>query len=83
MPSLFLWEGNQATDPNFDAKKFNDDWWATRYHSPSDDMQQPMNLDASVEFMQIDFLIGLDIAQDPQRPAWKPGDFFGETFGRK
>jgi len=83
VPSLFLWEGNQATDPNFDARKFNDDWFATRYHSPSDDMQQPMNLDASVEFMQIDFLIGLDIAQDPQRPAWKPGDFFGETFGRK
>jgi hypothetical protein len=42
-----------------------------------------MNLDASVQFMQLNFLIGYDIAQDPQRPAWKPGDFFGETFGRK
>src|ERR1700730_17283486 len=51
-----------------------------RRHAPSDDMIQPMNLDAVVEFMQIDFLVGYDIVQDPKRPAWKPGDFFGETF---
>jgi len=46
-------------------------------------MNQPMNLDASVQFMQINFLVGYDVAQDPQRPTWKPGDFFGENFGRK
>jgi hypothetical protein len=26
---------------------------------------------------------GYDIAQDPQRPKWKPGDFFGENLGAK
>lgn len=83
VPSVFLSEGEEATDPNFDAKKFMDNWVATRYHAPSDDMNQPMNLDASVQFMQIDFLIGYDVAQDPQRPTWKPGDFFGENFSRK
>jgi hypothetical protein len=83
VPSVFIYEGEEARDPNFNAKKFNEEWIATRYHSPSDDMNQPMDLDASVEFMQVDFLVGYDIAQDPQRPAWKPGDFFGETFGRK
>jgi len=54
-----------------------------RYHQPSDDLNQPLNFDASVEYMQIVFLTGYYIAQDPQRPEWKPGDFFGETFGRK
>jgi hypothetical protein len=83
VPSVFITEGEQARDPNFNAKKFNDDWHATRYHSPSDDMNQPLDFDAAVEFMQVDFLVGYDIAQDPQRPTWKPGDFFGETFGRK
>jgi hypothetical protein len=83
VPSLFISEGNQARDPKFNAKKFGEDWGATRYHMPSDDMNQPLNFDAPVEFMQIDFLIGYDIAQDPERPRWKPGDFFGETFGRK
>ena len=83
VPSVFITEGEDARDPNFNAKKFNDDWIATRYHSPSDDMNQPLDFDAAVEFMQVDFLVGYDIAQDPQRPSWKPGDFFGETFGRK
>ena len=82
VPSLFISEGEEARDPKFNTKKFNEEWVATRYHAPSDDMSQPMDLDASVEFMQVDFLVGYDIAQDPQRPWWKPGDFFGETFGR-
>ncbi len=83
VPSVFITEGEEARDPNFDAKKFNQHWTATRYHSPSDDMNQPFDFDAAVEFMRVDFLVGCDIAQNPQRPTWKPGDFFGETFGRK
>jgi Zn-dependent M28 family amino/carboxypeptidase len=82
IPSVFISEGNEAKDPNFNAKKFNDEWIATRYHSPSDDMNQPLDFDAAVEFMQVDFLVGYDISQNPLRPQWKPGDFFGETFGR-
>jgi hypothetical protein len=83
VPSVFISEGEQAKDPKFNAKKFNEQWTATRYHAPSDDMNQPMDFDASVEFMRVNFLIGYDVAQDPQRPMWKPGDFFGESFGRK
>ena len=83
VPSLFISEGEEARDPKIDGKKFSEEWIATRYHAPSDDMNQPMDLDASVEFMQLDFLVGYDIAEDPQRPAWKPGNFFGENFGRK
>jgi hypothetical protein len=83
VPSVFITEGEEARDPKFNVKKFNEEWIATRYHAPSDDMSQPMDLDASVEFMQVDFLVGYDIAQDPQRPMWKAGDFFGENFGRK
>jgi Peptidase family M28/PA domain len=83
IPSLMITEGEKARGPAVDAKKLNEEWTRTRYHAPSDDMNQPMNLDAAVEFMQIDFLVGYDIAQDPKRPAWKPGDFFGETFSRR
>ena len=83
VPSVFISEGEEAKDPSVDGKKFAEQWIASRYHAPSDDMNQPLNFDAAVQFMQIDFLVGYDIAQDPQRPRWKPGDFFGETFGRK
>ncbi len=83
VPSLYIREGYEAKDPKIDAKKFTEQWIATRYHTPSDDMSQPMNLDAAVQFMQLHFLVGYDIANDPQRPRWNAGDFFGEMFGRK
>ena len=83
VPSVFISEGYEARDPKVDGKKATDEWTATRYHQPSDDMSQPMDLNAAVQFMQINFLVGYDIANDPERPRWNPGDFFGETFGRK
>ena len=83
VPSVFISEGEEARDPKVNGKKFSEEWIATRYHAPSDDMNQPMDLDASVQFMQIDFLVGYDVAQEPKRPAWKPGDFFGDSFGYK
>jgi Zn-dependent M28 family amino/carboxypeptidase len=82
VPSVFISEGYEAKDPGVDGKKVSDEWRATRYHKPSDDMSQPMDLNASLQFMQLHFLVGYDIANDPQRPRWNPGDFFGETFGR-
>jgi hypothetical protein len=30
----------------------------------------------------VNYRIGLAIGDDPARPAWKPGDFFGGKFGR-
>ena len=83
VPSVFISEGEEAKDPSVNGKKFNEQWIATRYHSPSDDMNQPLNFDASVQFMQVNFLVGYDVAQDRKRPTWKPGDFFGESFARK
>jgi hypothetical protein len=83
VPSVIISEGTEARDPKIDGKKFQDEWTANRYHAPSDDMNQPMDLAAAEEFMQLDFLVGYDIAQDPQRPTWKPGDFFGELFGHR
>src|SRR5256885_5853653 len=83
VPAICINEGFKTKDPNVDGRKFVENWIATRYHSPSDDMNQPLNFDATVQFMQINFLIGYDVAQQQERPAWKPGDFFGELYGRK
>jgi hypothetical protein len=44
-------------------------------------MNQPLNFDASIQYLQLNFLVGYDVAQERQRPAWKVGDFFGGLFG--
>src|SRR5581483_12006260 len=38
VPAVSISEGLEAKDPNVDGLKFVEDWIATRYHSPKDDM---------------------------------------------
>lgn len=81
VPSLFLFMGLQS-DPGVDAAARFHEWGRTRYHTPQDDLGQPMDLNAGARHAQLNFLVGLEIANAAEKPAWKPGDFFGEMFGR-
>jgi len=83
IPSVSLGEGFQAKDPNVEGKKLSDDYVRLHYHAPSDDMSQHFDFEASVEFMQINFLVGYDVAQAPERPTWNRNDFFGKAFGHE
>ena len=51
------------------------------YHSPKDDLNQPLDFESAAGLAQLDFLIGYEVAQNNERPRWTPGDFFGEKFG--
>jgi hypothetical protein len=46
-------------------------------------MDLPVHWESFAKLARVNARIGLAIANDPQRPAWLPGDFFGEIFGRK
>jgi hypothetical protein len=50
------------------------------YHQPSDEWSPTTNYDAMAIEVRYYFLIGLSVALDPARPAWKPGDIFGTLF---
>jgi len=83
VPAVLLGEGLHARDPEVDSKKLSDDYVRLHYHAPSDDMSQHFDFDASVQFMQMNFLVGYDVAQAPERPTWNRNDFFGKTFGHE
>jgi len=83
IPAIAIWAGFTARDPKVDGRKFFDDWIAKRYHAPSDDMDQPMDLRAATQYLRLNFLVGYEVAQQRQRPTWNPGDFFGDMFGSK
>jgi hypothetical protein len=82
IPSLFLRRGTKAVDPRIDGLKAANEWYATIYHTPSDDLTQHFDWGAGVKSAKLSFLLGYIIAQDNVRPIWNDGDFFGETFGR-
>jgi hypothetical protein len=82
VPSLFPFMGLRS-DSGVDAPARFREWFATRYHLPQDDAGQPMDLASGARHAQLAFLVGLEIANAAKRPAWKAGDFFERTFGRK
>jgi Peptidase family M28/PA domain len=83
VPAVFLVAGFQSGDPAIDGEKVTREWLADKYHSPQDDLAQPLDLDSGVRFARANFLAGLEVANAATRPEWNPGDFFGVRFGRQ
>ena len=51
-------------------------WLAERYHAPSDDVNQPVDLTAAAEFNRVILLLTESIANQAERPKWKESSFF-------
>jgi Zn-dependent M28 family amino/carboxypeptidase len=82
VPSLALTNGVQSDDPAR-AGALVEEWVLTRYHKPGDDMGQTFDFESGAQFARLNVLLAWRVAQDGPAPRWNPGDFFGETFGRK
>ncbi len=80
IPAVMISEGFQTADPKIDGKKVEMEWEAAFYHTPKDDMSQPLDFTAGVRATRLQFLVGYLTAQAEQRPSWNLGDFFGRTF---
>ncbi len=52
------------------------DWLRTRYHAPSEDVKQPVDLVAAAQFNQIILELAERVANEPGRPQWKKESFF-------
>jgi hypothetical protein len=76
VPAVFINDGYKTVDPKLDGKKMWDDWEATRYHKPNDDMNQPLNFAGAVKATRVNLAVGYELAQQPGRPRWNAGDFF-------
>jgi Zn-dependent M28 family amino/carboxypeptidase len=76
IPSVAIDAGYKAVDPNLDGKKISDNFEQTRYHQPSDDMNQPLNFDAAAKYTRIVLCVGYEVAQAENPPHWNAGDFF-------
>lgn len=51
-------------------------WRTERYHAPSDDLRQPVDVEAAVAFNRIMLALAETIANRPERPRWKADSFF-------
>jgi Peptidase family M28/PA domain len=82
IPAIFPIAGFKSSDPKIDPAAIFEKWEETRYHQPQDDMEQPgLDFNAAVQYAKFIFLCGYYVTQDPQRPRWNAGDFFGDLYG--
>lgn len=70
-----VWVRNGGLPPDQISKTF-----AGHYHTPLDNMYQPIDYAAGADAARMFFLLGVDIAQQDRRPAWNSNDFFGRAF---
>jgi hypothetical protein len=51
-------------------------WVRDRYHRPSDDLNQPVNLEAAAKFNRVIMALLQRVADDTARPTWNADSFF-------
>ena len=73
IPSVIMDVFYEANSP--EAQTFKD-WLTQRYHAPSDDTDQPVDLHAAALYEQIVRRLLVDTANDAQRSQWKADSFF-------
>jgi Zn-dependent M28 family amino/carboxypeptidase len=63
-------------EPGSPEAKIFKDWLTNRYHAPSDDLNQPVDLGAAALFEQIMRTLTVSTANAAARPEWKSDSFF-------
>ncbi len=77
VPAVAMAVGCKLDTPQ---QKAIDEWLHNRYHAPSDDTQQPVNLETAGKFEGLVWDLLAFTANGEKTPEWKPDSFF-KRFG--
>jgi Zn-dependent M28 family amino/carboxypeptidase len=73
IPALAMGVG---VTPGSSEQKIFKDWLTQRYHAPSDDLNQPVDLSAAALYEEVIRGLMISVADNPHRPQWKQDSFF-------
>lgn len=73
VPAVALGVGFQSGSAEQDLFK---DWLTQRYHAPSDDLNQPVELSAAAKYQDVVHGLMVVLANQERRPQWKADSFF-------
>ena len=83
IPAVNVTDGLQSSDPKLNGENIVKTWMTTLYHTPKDNMNQPFYYDSAAQCARLNFLIGYDVAEQEQAPAWNRNDFFARKFANQ
>jgi Zn-dependent M28 family amino/carboxypeptidase len=73
IPALAMKVGYEENTPE---ARIAAKWTAERYHAPSDDLDQPVDIAAAEKYVQVLQDLAVRIANRPNRPKWNEASFF-------
>lgn len=73
IPAITFRLGYQKGSPGHATMKR---WMKERYHAPSDDLDQPIDLQAAADYNRLFARVVVEIANRPERPQWHADSFF-------
>lgn len=82
VPAVFLVPGFSSPDPGMDGGSGFMHFLRTHYHKPSDEIDLPFESGVAERFTLMNYLMIRAVADEPEKPSWNPGDFFGDRFAR-
>lgn len=80
VPAVYLTGGVVSADGERDPKLAMTYFLRNCYHQPCDDVSQPIQYGDAARLARLNAAIGRRIGDAATRPAWNPGDFFGDRF---
>jgi Zn-dependent M28 family amino/carboxypeptidase len=83
IPAVFLVTGFTDRDPDHEFGQVFRAFIKNHYHEPSDNTDLAIDYQGGALFTEININIGREICNEPQRPSWNEGDFFGGLFARE
>jgi Zn-dependent M28 family amino/carboxypeptidase len=82
IPAMIFKAGIKSSDPSIDGEKLTRDWLREVYHSVKDNPDQKLDYASGARWADANFRLALAVANAPERPSWKKGDFFGQRFAK-
>ena len=76
VPAIHLKPGNKSLDPAIDGAAVTREWLRRVYHSPADDLSQHFDFDSGARYAEANLRLLQAVANAPEPPHWKTGDFF-------
>ncbi|TXH68560.1 MAG: M28 family peptidase [Lysobacteraceae bacterium] len=82
VPAVYLIGGMISADDKRHPKLAMRKFMREHYHQPSDEASLPIAYGDAVRLARLNARIGQLVGDAAQRPAWNPGDFFGDRFAK-
>lgn len=73
VPAIAMKVGYLEDTPEADIAR---QWTKERYHAPSDDVNQHVDMEAAAAYIDIVRSLAMRVANRPDRPTWSTGSFF-------